>query len=32
MIQAGEKAVVLRFEGNGAEFSRVRRGKAVGYE
>ena len=24
MIQAGEKAVVLRFEGNGAEFSRVR--------
>jgi len=24
MMQAGEKATVLRFEGDGAEFSRVR--------
>lgn len=24
MMQAGEKAAVLRFEGDGAEFSRVR--------
>ncbi|MEL3906687.1 MAG: FeoA family protein [Treponema sp.] len=24
MIQAGEKATVLRFDGDGAEFSRVR--------